>query len=241
MTSAIQILLAAAILFGLAVSVFLFYACSVPSSQILGPALVRGPSDGNRVVLTFDDGPADPYTNQVLDILRDYRVPATFFVCGKNVEHHPEIVRRIQAEKHTIGNHTFTHPFLYFKSQGQIAEEIDRTQSAIEHVTGVHPQIFRPPYGARWFGLFAVLRQRGLTTIQWSAASFDWVRKNRAEKIADMTLRRLRAGAVILMHDGREPRAPEDVDASPTVAALPAIIEGVRRAGFEFVPIEEFL
>ncbi len=234
-------LLALSVFLVLAVSVFLFYACSVPSSQILGPALVEGPSDSKRVVLTFDDGPAEPYTSQLLDILRDHRVPATFFVCGKNVERYPEIVRRILAEKHTIGNHTFTHPFLYFKNQQQMAEEIDRTQAAIERVTGFRPRLFRPPYGARWFGLFRVLRQRGLNAVQWSAASFDWVKKNRPRDVVRITLDRLRNGAVILMHDGREPRALEDIDASTTVAALPAIIEGVREAGFEFVPVEEFL
>lgn len=230
------VILAALAFFGL-----LLYACSAPSSQILGPTLVRGPSEGHRVALTFDDGPAHPYTSQILDILRDRHVPATFFVCGKNVERYPEIVRRIHAEGHTLGNHTFSHPFLYFKSPARMAEEIDRTQTAIERVTGQRPLLFRPPYGARWFGLFRVLRERGFAAVQWSAPSFDWAKKKRAADVARITSRRLSSGAVILMHDGREPRAPGKVDASITVTALPLIIEEARRKGLHFVPIEEFL
>lgn len=218
-----------------------FYACTAPASQVLGPTLVSGPAAGNRIALTFDDGPAHPFTGQVLDILREARVPATFFVCGKNVERFPEIVRRMQAEKHTIGNHTYSHPALYFKTRGRIAEEIDRTQAAIEKAAGVRPRLFRPPYGGRWLGLFDVLEQRGMRVIQWSVASFDWEKKRGSDEIARMTLDQLRPGSVILLHDGREPRAPGDVDAASTVAALPAILEGARKAGLEFVSVDEFL
>jgi peptidoglycan-N-acetylglucosamine deacetylase len=225
---------------GFLVAVF-YYACAVPRSQILGPTLVHGPAEGGRVALTFDDGPAPPFTEQILDILREYNVPATFFVCGKNVEQFPDLVRRLQSEKHTIGNHTYSHPFLYFKSRARIAEEIDRTQLAIERVTGVRPKLFRPPYGVRWFGLFDVLADRGLEAVQWSDPSFDWKKKNQAADVARLTLREVRAGSVILMHDGREPRSRDGIDAAKTVEALPAIIEGARRAGLRFVPIEEFL
>ena len=219
----------------------LVYACSAPASQILGPALVRGPAAGGRVALTFDDGPASPFTDQILDILREHNVPATFFLCGKNVERYPDIVRRIHSEKHTIGNHTYSHPFLYFKSRACMAEEIDRTQTAIERVTGVRPTLFRPPYGARWFGLFAELGIRGLRAVQWSDPSFDWKSKNRPADIARLALRKLRAGSVILLHDGREPKLQHEIDASATVAALPAIIERARRSGLEFVSVEAFL
>ena len=219
----------------------LYYACSVPSSQILGPALVRGPAGGGRVALTFDDGPAAPYTEQILDILRQHNVPATFFVCGKNVERFPDIVRRIQAEKHTVANHTYSHPFLYLKSRARMAEEIDRTQAAVERLTGARPTLFRPPYGVRWFGIFGVLDERGMRLVQWSDASFDWKEGSLPADIARSALQKLRAGSVILMHDGREPRRPDQVDASATVAALPAIIEGVAKAGLRFVSIEEFL
>lgn len=219
----------------------IYYACSVPTSQVLGKALVRGPAAGREVVLTFDDGPAEPFTGQILDILRRHRVPATFFCCGKNVARLPDVVRRAQSEGHTIGNHTWSHPLLYFKSRRRIEDEIDRTQEAIERVTGQAPAVFRPPYGVRWLGLFPALRGRGLTDVQWSDTGYDWKARHDGAAIARLTLGKLRPGAVILLHDGREPREPGDVDASTTVAALPAIIEGAQHAGLEFARIESFL
>jgi len=219
----------------------IYYACSVPTSQVLGKALVRGPAEGREVVLTFDDGPAEPFTGQILDILRRHRAPATFFCCGKNVSRLPDLVRRVQGEGHTVGNHTWSHPLLYFKSRRRIEDEIDRTQETIERVTRHAPAVFRPPYGVRWLGLFPALKARGLADVQWSDTGYDWKARHDAAAIARLTLKKLRPGAIILLHDGREPRQPGDVDASMTVAALPAIIEGVRRAGLEFATIENFL
>ena len=220
---------------------WLYYACSWPTSQVLGPALVRGPASSPAVALTFDDGPAEPFTNQILDILRQYRTTATFFCCGKNVERLPDVARRIRAEGHTLGNHTYSHPLLYLKGRRVIQTEIDRTQEAIARVTGRAPMVFRPPYGVRWFGLFRALSERRLTDVQWSDTGYDWIARNGPADIARKALGKLRGGGVILLHDGREPRAPEEVDASATVAALPAILEGARAAGFDFVSLERFL
>jgi peptidoglycan/xylan/chitin deacetylase (PgdA/CDA1 family) len=219
--------------------ILFWYACTVPSSQVFGPALVRGPADGKRLTLTFDDGPAAPFTEQILDILRDCRVPATFFVCGKNVERHPEITRRIHAEGHTLGNHTYSHPHLYFRSRKEIVEEIDRAQQVIHKTTGQYPDLFRPPYGARWFGLLPVLRERGLRLVQWSDTGYDWMRGT--EDIVRAALKNLRPGSVILLHDGHDVRPGKEVNRANTVEALPAIIDGARKAGFTFVPIDDFL
>ena len=218
-----------------------YYACVVPSSQVLGPVLVRGPAESKSVALTFDDGPAPPFTTKILDILRDYKVPATFFVCGKNVERSPAVLERIKAENHTIGNHTYSHPFLYFKTQKRITEEIDRTQTIIERVTGERPKLFRPPYGSRWFGLFPALRERKMPLIQWSDAGFDWRKGYGPAEIARRALKNLTAGSVILLHDGHNAFRPDQFDRASTVAALPTIIEGARKAGLTFVPVQRFL
>ena len=219
---------------------FLFwYACVVPSSQVLGPALVERPDLGPRVVLTFDDGPSASSTEKILDILRDKQVPATFFVCGKNAERLPGTVRRALAEGHTIGNHTYSHISLYFRRRATIAAEIDRTQEVLERLTGQRPKIFRPPYGGRWFGLFPVLAQRGMRMVLWSDAGYDW--KNDTAGIVGDTLKALRPGSIILLHDGLERRPPEEINQINTVLALPQIIDGARKAGFTFVPIQEFL
>jgi peptidoglycan/xylan/chitin deacetylase (PgdA/CDA1 family) len=215
------------------------YAWSIPTLQWFAPAILRGPADGNRIALTFDDGPCSGYTEQILDILRRHGVKATFFVCGQNVERSPEILRRVQAEGHTIGNHGYSHPFPYFRSRAFFAREIDLTQRAIEKVTGQRPKFYRPPFGARWLGLQAVLKQRGLRLVNWSDTGYDW--KLDAEGIVRETLRTLGPGSIILLHDGRNACRPETVDRSPTAEALPAILERAAKAGFTFVTLEELL
>lgn len=214
------------------------YACVAPTARIFRPVLVRGPAQSRDVVLTFDDGPTSPFTEQILDILAEHKVPATFFMCGKNVERHPEIARRVVREGHTIGNHTYSHPFLYLRTPQFMANEIDRTQETIERVTGVRPNLFRPPYGARWFSLMPILKARGLKMVMWSAAGYDWMYHTQA--IIKATTRGMRSGSVILLHDGHERQPPEKVDRSNTVEALPAIISAATKAGLKFVPIEKF-
>jgi peptidoglycan/xylan/chitin deacetylase (PgdA/CDA1 family) len=221
-------------LFGLYV-----YAWSIPTLQLFAPAILRGPADGKRIALTFDDGPCSGYTEQILDILRHHDVKATFFVCGQNVECCPETLRRVRAEGHAIGNHGYSHPFPYFRSRAFFAREIDFTQEAIEKVTGERAKFFRPPFGARWLGLHPVLKQRGLRLVNWSDTGYDW--KLDAEGIVRETLRALGPGSIILLHDGRNTHPPERVDRSATVKALPAIIDGAVKAGFTFVNLEELL
>jgi peptidoglycan-N-acetylglucosamine deacetylase len=224
---------------GLAFGLWFWWACSEPSSTFFRPVLTRGPQEGKRISLTFDDGPAEHFTAQVLDILREYQVPATFFVCGKNVEAHPDLLRRMVAEGHEVGNHTYSHLFVYFRSRRRIAQEIDRTQTIIEKVTGFRPNIFRPPYGARWFGLVPTLLERGMHLILWSATGYDWVKD--VQGITEAALRELKPGAVILLHDGRETRPAAEIDRSRTVMALPAIIAGARQQGYTCAPLNDFL
>src|ERR1019366_5764782 len=163
------IALASLAVVGLVFGLWFWWACTVPTSQFFRPALIRGPQEGKRIAVTFDDGPASPFTEQTLAILRAHEVPATFFLCGKNVEGNPDLARRIVAEGHAVGNHTYSHLLLYFQSRPRIAAEIDRTQEVIEKVVGYRPKIFRPPYGARWFGLVPTLRERGMHLVLWSA------------------------------------------------------------------------
>jgi len=213
------------------------YALSIPTLPLFGPTVLRGPAEGRRIALTFDDGPAAIFTEQILDILHQRNVKATFFLCGKNVERYPDTARRIWAEGHAVGNHTYSHPFLYFKSRSFMGAEIDRAQDAIEKATGFRPSIFRPPYGGRWPGIYSVLRRRRMTLVNWSDTGYDW--KYGTKRIVSETLKHLKAGAIILLHDGME--APRAIDQSATVKALPQIIDAARAVGFSFVTVSEFL
>ncbi|MFI5347926.1 MAG: polysaccharide deacetylase family protein [Elusimicrobiota bacterium] len=223
---------------GLAIVGVLAYGLGAPTSTLLGPAMVRGvfvPGGPRQVALTFDDGPSVPYTGEILDILRKNHIHATFFICGENAERYPDLVRRIRAEGHEIGNHTYSHPWLYLMDRQKIADEIDQTQDVLQRITGRRPRLFRPPFGVRWFSLWPLLQSRGLTMVLWSMRGYD--AGSPASAIAEKTLSQLQPGGIILLHDGFETHKPAEVDRSGTVRALPAIIQGIRRAGYSFVPI----
>ena len=204
----------------------LAYGLAAPGATLLGPALVRLPATAGdrRIALTFDDGPS-PYTPKVLDILRARGVKATFFLCGENARRYPELVRRIQAEGHVIGNHTYSHPYLHLMARARIAEEIDRTQSTLERITGRRPELFRPPYGVRWFTLRALLRERAMTMVMWTNDHTQ--------------LDRLSPGAIILLHDGVETLPPEKIDRSELLSQLPDLIARAKAEGYTFVTIPE--
>lgn len=211
----------------------LAYGLGAEGSTLLGPALVRLSGDSDAA-LTFDDGPS-PDTARILDILREKKVTATFFLCGASVERYPELARRIAAEGHALGNHTYSHPYLHLKSRAEIASEIDRAQDAIERVTGIRPAYFRPPHGVRWFSLWPLLRERGMTLVLWNSCPQEG--DSPARDIAARALARLRPGAIILLHDGKD-NLPEGRNLRPaTVEALPQIIDGARRAGYRFAPL----
>lgn len=209
----------------------LAYGLGSPQATLLAPALVRG-EDPAEVMLTFDDGPSVPYTGQILDILRANGIKATFFLCGASAERYPELVRRIRDEGHVIGNHTWSHPYLYLARRENMASEIDRTQDVLEKITGKRPVWFRPPFGVRGFPLRGILEERGMKMMLWSDCGHDGDLD--AAGIAATTLAQLEPGAIVLLHDGFEAKAPALVDRSATVSALPGIIAGVRRAGYRF-------
>ncbi len=230
--------LTTAVSLSFAIMAVLAYGLAYPEATLLGPAIVRGPQSApgaREVALTFDDGPSQ-YTPQILDELRATGVRATFFLCGENAERYPDVVRRIRDEGHVIGNHTFSHPYLYLMERRRIVSEIDRTQEILERLTGRRPTLFRPPFGVRWFSLRRILEERGLQMAMWTVRAYDG--RYAPERIAQVALGGLRPGAIILLHDGFEAKTPDLVDRSNTVKALPAIIAGARKAGYTFVALK---
>ena len=206
---------------------------AAPGSQLLGPALAHGNPGIPAVALTFDDGPGED-TAAILGILKDAGVRATFFLCGSSVERYPEMARRIAAEGHAIGNHTYSHPRLLARTPGKIFWEIDRAQKVIERHTGRPARLFRPPYGLRWFGLFRILRQQRMQAVMWSVNGRDW--KTSAERITARVLSHTHPGAIILLHDAPPPG--EAGNRRATVEALPAILRILGRS-YRFVTVSE--
>jgi peptidoglycan/xylan/chitin deacetylase (PgdA/CDA1 family) len=199
----------------------------------MGATISSGSTAVPAIALTFDDGPG-PETPLILDALHEAGVRATFFLCGINVERHPEIARRIIAEGHEIGNHTYSHLRLPGRSPGRIALELDRAQDVIEHHTGRRPTLFRPPYGLRWFGLFPILAREQMRTVMWSVNSFDW--RAPSNTITKRVIRRAAPGAIILLHDGVPPQ--ERVNRKATVEALPEILRALANR-YRLVTISE--
>jgi peptidoglycan/xylan/chitin deacetylase (PgdA/CDA1 family) len=187
-----------------------------------------------RVALTFDDGPS-VYTPQVLAMLQQYHVQATFFCIGRQIERFPSHVQQVLAGGHTIGNHTLTHPHLPTLSFSTIYAELSKTQQAVEEISGTCPTLFRPPYGEYNQDVVRAASQLGLTLVTWSAHAADWrMPQPSPASIATSILNSAENGAIFLLHEGGGQRAN-------TVAALPAIIEGLQARGFELVTLPRLL
>ncbi len=193
------------------------------------PSLVVRTRSRGSVALTFDDGPSAVDTPEVLAILARYGVRATFFVVGSQAEVNPDIVRSIVAAGHTIGNHTWDHVALPTLDDAGYEAQIDRTQTLLTELSGRPVRCARPPFGKIDARGRAQLRARGLQMVRWTKDTEDWKRPG-VDAIVSRALAGAEPGGVILLHDGGP-------DMSQTVAALPAIIEGISAQGFAFAPI----
>jgi peptidoglycan/xylan/chitin deacetylase (PgdA/CDA1 family) len=223
----------AAVTAGVTVGLGMYYAAGVPTSQVFGPSLVSAPADG-KVALTFDDGPSLS-TPAVLDALAEYGATATFFQVGMNALRLPDLAQRVAAEGHEIANHTQHHPRFYLCSPAKIGYEIEQCQESLESVHGELPRLFRPPYGARWFGMYPALDRLGLRSVMWSVSSRDW--REPAEAIALRVITATHPGDVVLMHDGDTTIGGDRRQA--TARALHAILASLRARGLRAVTVSE--
>jgi peptidoglycan/xylan/chitin deacetylase (PgdA/CDA1 family) len=181
------------------------------------------------IALTFDDGPW-PYTPALLDTLKKYHAKATFFLVGAKVVNRPEMVQRIHAEGHEIGNHTWSHPYLNKLSDEDVIAEISGTQTAIHDAIGIYPDFMRPPFGATNAHVGALMKDLGLAQIKWTGATQDTSLRD-TKKIVKAALKLARPNAIILMHD----IVPE------TVKGVPAILKELKKRGYTCVTITTLL
>ncbi|MDN5294264.1 MAG: peptidoglycan-N-acetylglucosamine deacetylase [Eubacteriales bacterium] len=193
----------------------------------------RGETSERAIALTIDDGPDPRYTPVVLDILKENGVRATFFVVGKQVEDYPELARRIVAEGHELGNHTYTHPHVENLGASALREEVHRANLTIERVAGVKPVWFRPPRKKLTLAEKEAVAQEGLQVALWTVALEHKAYKSPPEMVEEVE-KKVEPGAIILLHDGR-------LDRSRTVAALPELIVRLKRKGYRFVTLSELM
>ncbi len=209
-----------------------------PTSQVYGRTFIGlGPSS-RLLALTYDDGPNDPYTWRLLELLERHGVKATFFLIGGFVQQKPEIARAVVAAGHAIGNHTWDHPNLIFANAAEVRRQLQQTQAAIFDATGVAPQFFRPPFGGRRPVTLRIARAMGLQPIMWNVSCYDW-KPISADEIFGRAERQIRGGNVILLHDGEYHRI--GVDRSRSVAASERIITRYKDQGYEFVTVPKMM
>jgi cellulose synthase/poly-beta-1,6-N-acetylglucosamine synthase-like glycosyltransferase/peptidoglycan/xylan/chitin deacetylase (PgdA/CDA1 family)/spore germination protein YaaH len=200
-----------------------------------------------KIAITFDDGPDLRWTPQILDILKEKKVPAVFFVIGVNASQSPDILKREFAEGHEIGNHTYTHPNFNLDeiSKTQIRWELNLTQRLIESTIGVKSILFRPPFGidhqpeyAEEVAALPVAQDMGYLIVGQKIDPHDWQQRDGrqipAQEIVDAVLRQAEDGNIILFHDGGG-------DRTQTVAALPKIIDALRAQGYQFVSVSNLI
>ncbi|SHM67758.1 polysaccharide deacetylase family sporulation protein PdaB [Caldanaerovirga acetigignens] len=203
--------------------------------------LIRhGPGHFKYVAITFDDGPDPLYTPQILDILKEKDVRATFFLIGKNAQQYPEIAKRITKEGHTIGNHTYSHKSLIPLSAAATRKEIKRGEEAIFKATGIRPTLFRPPRGVYSTYALKFLRQERYTVVLWDVSAMDWAELP-PQSIVSNVLRHVRPGSIILFHDSGDIVSFKGGDRTNTVKALPLVIDELKAQGYDFVTVDEMI
>ncbi len=213
------------------------YQSMAPTGQWYGRTFACGARGIKQIVLTYDDGPNDPHSLHLLDVLAKHNVRATFFMIGRYVQQRPDIARAVAAAGHIIGNHTMTHPLLIFQSEAQTRTELADCRQVLQDTIGQHSNLFRPPFGGRRPATLRIARELGLEPVMWNVTGYDW-NAPPAKVIEKKIARQMRkdGGDIILLHDGGH-RAMS-ADRSQTVIATDDLIRRYRDQGHEFVTVD---
>jgi peptidoglycan/xylan/chitin deacetylase (PgdA/CDA1 family) len=212
------------------------YQSMAPTGQWFGRTIASGARGSKQIAVTYDDGPNDPHTLKLLDVLAKHSVRATFFMIGRYVQQRPEIARAVAQAGHVIGNHTFNHPLLIFESEAQTRKELVDCRQALQDAIGEHSKLFRPPFGGRRPATLRIARSLGLETVMWNVTGYDW-NAPPAAVIEKKVERQMRGGDVILLHDGGH-RAM-GADRAQTVIATDNLIRQYKDGGYHFATVEE--
>lgn len=198
--------------------------------------VLQGSGDKREVALTFDDAPDDVFTPMVLDVLKREGVRATFFCVGNRIEAHPDVMRRIVAEGHVVGNHSYSHANLPKLPDDKFREEIRKTDQLIRQYAGYTPSFVRAPYGNISEEQIKWLASQKRKIVGWNVDSLDWKNLSR-EEVATNILANVRPGAIILQHSA----GGTGEDLTGTVEALPEVIRKLREDGVQLVTVARLL
>ncbi|MBI2958085.1 MAG: glycosyltransferase [Chloroflexi bacterium] len=211
-----------------------------PGSTVFGKVYSKARPGARVIALTFDDGPNEPYTSQIIDILDSQGIKATFFFTGKNVELYPDTARRVVAEGHVLGNHSYSHDANHALTiKG--ARDVEAAQRAIYSVVGVAPHFYRPPHGKKSPWELAYLQRDNIVAVNWSIATNE-LHTNDAQAVAERIVRKARPGGIIDLHDGYgNEHGTVNAAKSLTVEALPLIIKSLQDKGYAFVTVAELI
>ena len=226
------------------------YQSMSPTGQWFGRTFASGSRGNNHVgtsqvgtrqlALTFDDGPNDPHTLRLLEVLAKHDVHATFFMIGRFVRERPDIARAVADAGHVIGNHTFSHPLLIFESSAQTRRELTDCRRALEDAVGAHSNLFRPPFGGRRPATLRIARELGLEPVMWNVTGYDW-NAPAASVIEGKVARQIHAegGDIILLHDGGHKAM--GADRAQTVIAVESLIRRYSNHGYKFLTISRLI
>ncbi|HKH99837.1 MAG TPA: polysaccharide deacetylase family protein [Candidatus Sulfotelmatobacter sp.] len=214
------------------------YQSMAPTGQWYGRTFTGLARGTKQLALTYDDGPNDPHTLRLLEVLAKHQVHATFFLIGRYVSQRPGIARDLVKAGHIVGNHTTTHPLLTLLSEAHIRRELSGCRVALQETVGEHSSLFRPPYGGRRPAVLRIARELGFEPVMWNVTGYDWTAPPAAE-IERKVTSQIRGGDVILLHDGGHRQI--GVDRSQTVLATDHLITRYKSEGYEFVTIPQMM
>lgn len=210
----------------------------LPTYSFYGPTVTQYPAVGKSVALTFDDGPYPPYTDELLVVLQQNKVKATFFMIAENAEKHPQLVRQIADAGHEVALHALQHRDFLKLNAAEQQHNVAAGKAILERLSGVPVTLLRPPHGFRDWSVMATLRHNGLTAVNWSVIPRDWTNPG-VDVIVSRVMEQVHSGAIILLHDGDSPKY--QASRQQTVQATQIIIEKLRAAGYNFVTVSELL
>lgn len=215
---------------------FFMLLAALPGNSFYGQILCKGVTEDKVVALTFDDGPYPPYTERILAILKEKKVPATFFLVGENAKAYPELVREEMAQGNLLGTHTYDHKDLLRLSGKAVKEEISEGVNIVQEITGIRPVFVRTPHGFKDFSVMTQIEALHLRAVNWSVLPKDWTNPG-VDIIVSRVVDNVKPGSIVLLHDGDSPgkKAPRQ----ETVEALPIIIDKLREKGYTFVTVDK--